>query len=94
VARVDRVLNSRLPVREATAEQALRAEAAIRNFGFPPQKRVALYRQLGDDLIAATCNQANMRGRAVVKYVHELSPATVAEPLRHLGPRSDARAAC
>jgi LacI family transcriptional regulator len=110
VATVDRVLNLRLPVREATAERVLQAAESIgyhatallkqrlrfdvptRTFGFLLQKRDAFYQQLGDDLQAATRNLVAVRGKALVEYVTELSPQTIAERLRAMAEHVDAMA--
>jgi LacI family transcriptional regulator len=71
-------------------KQRLRAEAPRRTLGFLLQKRDAFYQLLADDLQAATRNLASLRGKAIVEFVSELSPATIAERLRHLGEQSDA----
>ncbi len=108
VATVDRVLNSRHPVREGTADRVLRAaeaigfhatsllkqrlrvEAPLKTFGFLLQKPDAFYRQLGKDLHEATVKLGQVRGKAIVEFVTELSPATLAERLRLMGERADA----
>jgi LacI family transcriptional regulator len=108
VATVDRVLNQRHPVREATADrvfraaeaigfhatpllkQRLRAEAPRRTLGFLLQKRDAFYQRLAEDLGAATQELASLRGKAIIEFVSELSPATIAERLRHIGADADA----
>lgn len=71
-------------------KQRLRADAPLRTLGFLLQKRDAFYQQLADDLQTATRNLTNLRGRAVVEFVSELSPATIAKRLRHLGEQADA----
>lgn len=108
VATVDRVLNSRHPVREATAERVLRAaeaigfhattllkqrlrvEAPAKTFGFLLQKPDAFYQQLGKDMQEATARLSGVRGKAIVEFVTELSPSTLAERLRLMGERADA----
>ena len=66
-------------------KRRLRAETPVRAFGFLLQKPDAFYRQLGADLEAATGRLASCRGRAVIEYVTELSPAAIAEALTRLG---------
>jgi len=66
-------------------KRRLRAETPARAFGFLLQKPDAFYRQLGADLEAATARLASCRGRAVVEYVTELSPAAIADALTRLG---------
>ena len=61
-----------------------------RTLGFLLQKRDAFYQQLADDLQAATRNLTQLRGKAIVEFVSELSPATIAERLRLLGDKADA----
>lgn len=68
----------------------LREEAPTRTFGFVLQKPDEFYRQLGADLEAATARQSVCRGRAIVEYVTELSPATIAEALMRMGEAADA----
>jgi LacI family transcriptional regulator len=74
----------------ALLKQRLRFEAPQRTLGFLLQKRDAFYQRLADDLVAATRDLASLRGRAIVEFVHELSPATIAERLRLLGEKADA----
>jgi LacI family transcriptional regulator len=111
VATVDRILNRRHPVKEATAERVARAAEQIgfhatalirrgmvpggpvRTFGFLLQKRSdVFYRQLAADLSAATADSPDVRANAVVEFVDELSPGTLAEGMRRLGERADALA--
>ena len=63
-------------------KRRLRAETPVRAFGFLLQKPDAFYRQLGADLEAATGRLASCRGRAVIEFVTELSPAAIAERWR------------
>ncbi|MGD0721698.1 MAG: LacI family DNA-binding transcriptional regulator [Roseiarcus sp.] len=71
-------------------KQRVRFEAPNRTLGFLLQKRDPFYQRLADDLVAATRDLATLRGKAVVEFVSELSPATIAERLRQLGERVDA----
>lgn len=73
--------------------QRLRGELPARTFGFLLQKReVPFYQQLAADLQAATADCTAVRGRAVVEFMEELSPATIVEALRRVGARVDALA--
>jgi LacI family transcriptional regulator len=72
-------------------KQRLREDLPARTFGFLLQKRAdAFYQQLAADLQAATADCAAVRGRAVVEFMDELSPATIVEALRRVGARADA----
>ena len=71
-------------------KQRLRADAPQRTLGFLLQKRDAFYQLLAEDLQAATRNLTSIRGKAIVEFVSELSPATIAERLRQLGEQVDA----
>ena len=71
-------------------KQRLRADAPQRTMGFLLQKRDAFYQLLAEDLQAATHALTSLRGKAVIEFVSELSPATIAERLRHLGEQADA----
>jgi len=74
-------------------QQRLREELPVRTFGFLLQRRqVAFYQQLAADFQAATAACATVRGRAVVEFMEELSPATIVETLRRVGGRVDALA--
>src|ERR1700683_2525545 len=61
----------------ALLKQRLRADAPQRPFGFLLQKRDAFYQQLAEDLQAATRRLKSLRGKAVIEFVSELSPATI-----------------
>ncbi len=50
----------------------------------------AIYRDLAGELIGATQDRTDMRGRAVVEHLRSQSPDAVAEHLRDLGRRVDA----
>jgi LacI family transcriptional regulator len=71
-------------------KQRLRVDAPRRTLGFLLQKRDAFYQQLAEDVLTATRNLANLRGNAIIEFVSELSPTTIAERLRHLGEEADA----
>jgi LacI family transcriptional regulator len=71
-------------------KQRLRADAPQRMLGFLLQKRDAFYQLLAEDLRAATGNLTSLRGKAIVEFVSELSPATIAKRLRQLGEQCDA----
>jgi LacI family transcriptional regulator len=71
-------------------KRRMRPEAPVRAFGFLLQKPDAFYRQLGSDLEAATARLTSCRGRAVIEYVTELSPTTIAEALSRIGDAVDA----
>lgn len=71
-------------------KRRLRAETPARVFGFLLQKPDEFYRQLGADLGAATARLTSCRGRAIVEYVTELSPAAIAEALARLGEAAQA----
>jgi LacI family transcriptional regulator len=71
-------------------KQRLRADVPQRTLGFLLQKRDAFYRILAADLEAATHAATNIRGKSIIEFVSELSPATIAERLRRLGAQADA----
>jgi LacI family transcriptional regulator len=71
-------------------KQRLRADVPQRTLGFLLQKRDAFYQRLAEDLQAATRDLTSLRGKAVVEFVSELSPTTIAERLRQLGEQADA----
>ena len=74
-------------------KQRLQEGVPQRTFGFLLQGRGDIfYRQLGDDLAAATRNRADIRGKAVLDFVDELSPAVLAQRIMALGERADALA--
>jgi len=74
-------------------KQRLRDGIPQRSFGFLLQGRGdVFYRQLGADLAAATRDRADIRGKAVIDYVDELSPAVLAQRISDLGHRVDALA--
>ena len=67
--------------------QRLRADTPARTFGFLLQKPDAFYQQLSADLQAATAALATVRATAIVEFVSELSPWTLADRLRAMGER-------
>mgnify|MGYP002084923226 CR=1 FL=1 len=67
------------------------AEAPQRTFSFLLQKRSdVFYQALGEGLAGATRAALDIRGTAIVEFMDELVPATIAERLRAAGLRSDA----
>ncbi len=66
-------------------KRRMRTEAPSLSFGFLLQKPDTFYRQFGADLEAATARLANIRGKAIVEYVSELSPATISQRLLRMG---------
>ncbi len=73
--------------------QRLHEELPRRTLGFLLQKRGDhFYQTLGRELAAATDAAAAIRGRAVIEFVDELSPAAIVAALRELGARVDALA--
>lgn len=109
VATVDRVLNRRQPVREATAarvaaaaeslgyhatvllQKRLQGELPQRTLGFLLQKRADnFYQLLAEALTVATRQAPGIRGRAVVEFMEDLSPATTVAGLAALGQRASA----
>jgi LacI family transcriptional regulator len=71
-------------------KQRLRHDNPQRTLGFLLQKRDPFYQQLAEDLLAATRGLASLRAKAIVEFVSELSPTTIAERLRLLGEQADA----
>jgi LacI family transcriptional regulator len=71
-------------------KQRLRADVPRRTLGFLLQKRDAFYQILAEDLEAATRALTSLRGKSIIEFVSELSPATIAERLRQLGAQADA----
>jgi len=77
----------------ALLKQRIRADVPERTFGFLLQKSSDyFYQQLASDLQTATRSAGNIRGRAVIEFIDELSPTLIAECVRDLGGRSDALA--
>ncbi len=63
----------------------LRSEVPERGFAFLLQRPDPFYTQLGADLAAATRALTQFRGKPIVDYAPDLSPAVVAERLLRLG---------
>lgn len=61
--------------------------------GFLMQKRNDFYQALAADLVAAADARTDVKAKAVVEFVGELTPAALVEALRSLGGRVDAIAA-
>ncbi|HEY4164394.1 MAG TPA: LacI family DNA-binding transcriptional regulator [Dongiaceae bacterium] len=77
----------------ALIRQRIREGVPVRTFGFLLQKRAdVFYQQLGVDLAAATRERHDIRGKPVVDFIDELSPATIAERMMEMGSRVDALA--
>jgi LacI family transcriptional regulator len=77
----------------ALIRQRLREGQPARTLGFLLQRRDdVFYRQLGTDLAAATRQRADIRGKPVVDYIDELSPAVIAQRIAEMGARVDALA--
>jgi LacI family transcriptional regulator len=77
----------------ALIRQRIREAVPVRTFGFLLQKRTdVFYQQLGADLAAATRERQDIRGKPVVDFIDELSPATIAERMMEMGCRVDALA--
>ena len=109
ISTVDRVLNGRDPVRQATADAVLAAAERIgfygvqairsrllrdkpeRRFGFLlQQSHRELYRTMGAQLRAATEAHSDIKGRAVVEFLDDLSDEATAAALVRLGAQVDA----
>ena len=74
-------------------KQRLKGEAPKRTFGFLLQKRAHdFYRSLGAEVLAAVQNNTRFRGRAVIEFIDELSPAAISHAMREVGARVDALA--
>ncbi len=67
-----------------------RADLPERTFSFLLQRQDAFYAQFGADLAAATRALPGFRGKPVVDFAPDLSPAVVAERLLGLGERAHA----
>lgn len=112
-ATVDRVLNSRLPVREATALRVIeaaerigyhgarlmrarlleRGERTVRTLGFCLQKRGdPFYQAFGRAFSTAAARHAPEQCVAVVEFMDQLEPASIAQALLNLGAECDALA--
>ena len=73
--------------------QRLRDGTPSRTFGFLLQGRGdRFYQGFGEELAAATRARSDIRGKPVVEFVDELSPAVIAQRLSDLGARVDALA--
>jgi LacI family transcriptional regulator len=75
----------------ALLRRRLQHDLPPRTLGFLLQKHADhFYQTLGAELIAATQAARDIRGRALVEFMDELTPATIATKLREIGPRVDA----
>src|SRR5258707_10489028 len=74
-------------------KQRISADVPERTFGFLLQKRTDyFYQQLANDLQTATRSARDIRGRAIIEFIDELSPTLIADCVRDLGSRADALA--
>jgi LacI family transcriptional regulator len=93
---VERVLHAAQAIGYHAAgliNQRLRDSAPAATLGFLLQKRDdAFYQQLAASLCAATKDCLAIRGKSIVEYIDDLSPATIADHIRHIGERVDALA--
>jgi LacI family transcriptional regulator len=69
----------------ALLKNRLRTELPERTFAFLLQRPDAFYMQFGADLAAATRALSRVRGKPVVDFAPDLSPAVLAERLLRLG---------
>ena len=69
----------------ALLKNRLRTELPERTFAFLLQRPDAFYTQFGADLAAATRALSRVRGKPVVDFAPDLSPAVLAERLLRLG---------
>jgi LacI family transcriptional regulator len=108
-ATVDRVLNSRLPVKEATAlrvigaaerigyhaaalmRERVRERGSLRTLGFCLQKRSdPFYQAFAREVSAAAARHAPQPCVAVVEFIDEIDPQSIARRLASVGELSDA----
>jgi LacI family transcriptional regulator len=68
----------------------LRKDVPDRTFAFLLQRPDAFYAQFGADLAAATKALPRVRGKPIIDYAPDLSPAVTAERLLRLGENADA----
>jgi LacI family transcriptional regulator len=77
----------------ALIKQRLRNDIPARTFAFLLQKRAdAFYQQLAADLQAATREATQIKGKAQIEFIDELSPNVIAERMLEAGARADALA--
>ncbi|MCX7348071.1 MAG: LacI family transcriptional regulator, partial [Alphaproteobacteria bacterium] len=68
-------------------------ETPKRNFGFLLQKKDhEFYRNFGAALVAATREASSVQGRAVVEFIDEIVPSTIAQRISDAAQRCDALA--
>ena len=71
--------------------QRLKTEQPERTFGFLLQQRSShFYQELGEALNEATKACASVRGRAIIQYLDDLTPASVSDHLARLASEVDA----
>jgi LacI family transcriptional regulator len=74
-------------------KQRLKEDLPTRVLGYLLQKQAdVFYRQLGDDLAAATLARKAVRGRAIVEFIDVLSPSMIAQRMMEVGAKADALA--
>jgi LacI family transcriptional regulator len=67
-------------------------EMPVRRFGFLLQKPDAFYKQLGQELVAATRASTLVEGKPLVEFTDEVVPAVIAEKLLRAAQKMDALA--
>lgn len=71
--------------------QRLRADVPERTLGFLLQQRsIPFYRLLGEALVTATAAAPEIRGRAVIDFMDDLTPGAVADRLERMAGKADA----
>jgi LacI family transcriptional regulator len=73
-------------------KRRLQEDVPTRVFGYLLQRPDAFYRQLGADLQAATTARKDIKGKAIVEFIDELSPSMIAQRMMEMGGRVDALA--
>ena len=75
---------------QSLLKQRMTERVPARTFAYLLQKRDTHYLRLGEDLVAATKANANIRGKPVLEFIDELAPSLIAERLREAGKKADA----
>jgi LacI family transcriptional regulator len=70
----------------------LQVDVPARTFGYLLQRPDTFYRQLGADLASATTARKDMKGKAIVEYIDELSPTMIVQRMTEIGSKVDALA--
>jgi LacI family transcriptional regulator len=72
-------------------QRRLQEQVPERTLAFLLQKRTDhFYQTLGADLATATRKASDIRGKPIVEFIDELSPAAVVEAMRTVGDKADA----